>query len=353
MPLVSVNIKKNASVYSINISSGIAEKIIETYKDAGGFFIIDKNVANLYKEMLPINNVYIFDACERNKSLVSVEKMLLWLKDNGALRDSRLVAIGGGVTGDTSGFAAAVYMRGIKFIQIPTTLLAMVDSSIGGKTGVNFGGLKNSIGAFHQPSEVIIDTRFLETLTEHEFLNGLAEAVKISCIYGTDFFHFIKNEKLKILKRNQKVLESLIEQSCLLKAKIVERDEKEGGLRKLLNFGHTIAHAIEIDSKHRIAHGFAVAIGIVYESAFALENGYTDKKTFKQIKNIIECFGYPSSYSPEDEKIFTNALLQDKKTARDGISLAFAGSDLIGKIVDGVNPADLAEFIFKYKDGYK
>lgn len=348
MSVITVSIKRPHTTYDIKIGSGTAEQVVQSYAEAGCFFVIDSNVASLYKKILPKKRVFVFEASEENKNIQSVEKILTWLKDNGALRDAKLIALGGGITGDTAGFAAALYMRGIKLIQMPTTLLAMVDSSVGGKTGVNLGGIKNNIGAFHQPLEVIIDTDFIKTLSGSEFLNGFAETLKISCVYGGDFLSFLNDHMDDILNRDPRFIESVIEKSCELKAKIVERDEKESGLRKLLNFGHTVAHAIETDSNYEIHHGYAVAIGMVCESFYALENGYTDEKTFERIKDTVEDFGYNTSYSPKNKQVFFGAIAKDKKASFSGISLALAGPELMGRIVNDVNPKDLAETVFKY-----
>ncbi|MBQ3033474.1 MAG: 3-dehydroquinate synthase, partial [Deferribacterales bacterium] len=253
---------------------------------------------------------------------------------------------GGGITGDTAAFAAAVYMRGIKVVQMPTTLLSMVDSAVGGKTGVNFCGVKNNIGAFHQPSRVIIDTDFLKTLSDSEFLNGFAESLKIAAVADMDFFDYLKNNKEHIIKRDAAVMENVIYRSCALKAAIVEADEKESGKRKLLNFGHTIAHAIEADSHHKIHHGYAVAMGMMYETKYALQKGIADEKVFNEIKNILLSYGYPLEYNPESRNVFMNALAKDKKAAKSGISLALTGSGMVGKIIDGVTVEELGALFF-------
>lgn len=353
MKQIIVAIKRDDCSYPINIDYGSASAAIEAHAASGGFFVIDKNVAGIYKDIMPSQRVFIFEALEATKNIKSVEQMLMWLKDGGALRDSRLMAIGGGVTGDTAGFAAALYMRGIKLIQMPTTLLAMVDSSVGGKTGVNMGGIKNNIGAFHQPTQVVIDVEFLESLTDAQFLNGLAESIKIGCVYSKDFLKMINDNKDKILKRDRETLLAIVSNSCMLKAEVVALDEKESGLRKLLNFGHTVAHAIETDSDYSINHGYAVAMGMIYESIFALENGYTDKAAFNLIKDTLSNFGYPECYCPADEARFLSALGKDKKASKNGISLAVAGVCLEGKVIEGVEPKELCNLVFKYKDGYK
>lgn len=354
MSQISVAIKRDDCSYPINIGYGSAQSAIDAHAAAGGFFVVDKNVAEIYKDIITASQrVFIFEASESTKNIRSVEKILTWLNDGGALRDSSLMVIGGGVTGDTAGFAAALYMRGIKLIQMPTTLLAMVDSSVGGKTGVNMGSIKNNIGAFHQPSSVVIDVNFLESLSETQFLNGLAESIKIACVYRKDFLKMINDNKDKILKRDKQTLLEVVETSCALKAEIVELDEKESGLRKLLNFGHTVGHAIETDSYYSINHGYAVAIGMIYESLFALENRYTDRVTFDLIKDTVLNFGYPSSYCPVDKDRFLNALAKDKKALKGGVSLAIVGASLEGKIINGVDTKGLGRCVFQHKDGYK
>lgn len=345
MKCTTVNITSQKTKYKIYVGSGFIQNRIEDYANDNAFFIVDEKVASLYKNIIPSNSkrVFLFKANERNKTLLNVEKMLKFLKNNGALRDSTLVAIGGGITGDTAAFTASLYMRGIKLIQIPTTLLSMLDSSVGGKTGVNLQGIKNNIGTFYQPKEVLIDCYFLNSLTNKEYLNGFAEAVKIAAVQDKEFFSYIEENIKHILDRKKSVMEKLILKSCMLKAQVVEQDEKESGIRKLLNFGHTVAHGIESDSKYRVHHGYAVAMGMVYESQYALNNGYLDEETFNKIKNLLMKLKYPVTYTPKDKEKMLLAISKDKKAGKDGISMAVAGSNMQGVIINNVKPKEIID----------
>lgn len=348
MKCTIVNITSQKTKYKIYVGSGFIQNRIEDYANDNAFFIVDEKVASLYKNIIPSNSkrVFLFKANERNKTLLNVEKMLKFLKNNGALRDSTLVAIGGGITGDTAAFTASLYMRGIKLIQIPTTLLSMLDSSVGGKTGVNLQGIKNNIGTFYQPKEVLIDCYFLNSLTNKEYLNGFAEAVKIAAVQDKEFFSYIEENIKHILDRKKSVMEKLILKSCMLKAQVVEQDEKESGIRKLLNFGHTVAHGIESDSKYRVHHGYAVAMGMVYESQYALNNGYLDEETFNRIKNLLMKLKYPITYTPKDKEKMLLAISKDKKAGKDGISMAVAGSNMQGVIINNVKPKEIIDLFY-------
>ena len=300
MKSITVNILENKTNYNIFIGSDFIGDKLAKYEKDGAYFIIDSKVASLYKNIIPKERVFLFQAAEKNKTFLSLEKMLDFLRQHNALRDSTLVSVGGGITGDVAAFAASVYMRGIKLIQVPTTLLAMVDSSVGGKTAVNFKGIKNNIGSFYQPGMVLIDSNFLDSLTDKEYLNGLVESIKIAAIRDKEFFEYINANKSSILKRSKAIMEYIIAESCRLKAEIVEQDEKEAGIRKLLNFGHTAAHGIESDSNYKIHHGFAVALGMIYESKYALQNGYTDKETYEAVYGLLKSLKYPTHYEPKD-----------------------------------------------------
>lgn len=343
MELLNVNINVKNSSYKIQIGNEFVKEILDKYAKESAYFIVDKNIYDLYKDLFVGDKVFVFIASEKNKNLSSLDEILKFLSTNNALRDSILVSVGGGITGDTAAFAASIYMRGIKLVQVPTTLLSMVDSSVGGKTAVNFNDIKNNIGTFYQPSEVLIDTSFLKTLSNEEFLNGFAECIKIAATSDKNFFEYLKDHKDDVLNRNEEIMEKIITSSCSLKAKIVEVDEKEAGLRKILNFGHTVAHAIETDSNNIVSHGFAVAIGIKYEMDYALKNGYTDQETYNNIINILKLYGYPIEYKIKNIDIFSTAMSKDKKAGKKGISLAITGSNMEGAIIKNVNVKELID----------
>ncbi len=343
MKSITVNILENKTNYNIFIGSDFIRDKLAKYEKDGAYFIIDSKVASLYKNIIPKERVFLFQAAEKNKTFLSLEKMLDFLRQHNALRDSTLVSVGGGITGDVAAFAASVYMRGIKLIQVPTTLLAMVDSSVGGKTAVNFKGIKNNIGSFYQPDMVLIDSNFLDSLTDKEYLNGLVESIKIAAIRDKEFFEYINANKSSILKRSKAIMEYIIAESCRLKAEIVEQDEKEAGIRKLLNFGHTAAHGIESDSNYKIHHGFAVALGMIYESKYALQNGYTDKETYEAVYGLLKSLKYPTHYEPKDIDKMLEAVSKDKKAGKNGISVAFSGKNMQGIIINDIKPKELID----------
>ncbi len=242
------------------------------------FMVIDENVKkHLYQKILDNFSkgfakivVYILKPGESSKSYAELNRIYKSLIDNEFGRDTLILAIGGGVTGDLAGYAASTYMRGVQLVHVPTTLLADVDSSIGGKTGINFNKKKNMIGTFYQPQLVLIDTNFLRTLPDEEIISGLGEVLKYAFITSKDFYSFIFDNYDKMFIKNKQVLERVIYESVLYKSSIVTRDERESGIRKVLNFGHTFAHAYESESDFTIKHGEAVVAGII--SALFLSN---------------------------------------------------------------------------------
>src|SRR5207302_2400657 len=217
---------------------------------------------------------------ERYKRLTTIELLAEKLSRLGADRNVVLVAFGGGVVGDVAGLLASLYMRGVDVVQVPTTVLAQLDASVGGKTGVNLRAGKNLLGTFHQPRAVLIDPAVLATLPEREFHSGLYEALKCAVIGNPDLFHQFEQNKDKILKRDPASLERIITDSVHLKASVVSADERENGLRRVLNFGHTIGHALEAETGYRrLLHGEAVAWGMIAATNIALSVGRTDSVT--------------------------------------------------------------------------
>jgi 3-dehydroquinate synthase len=212
-------------------------------------------------------------------------------------RKSALVALGGGVIGDLTGFAAATFMRGVPFIQVPTTLLAMVDSSVGGKTGVNHAMGKNMIGAFYQPVKVLMDYSVLTSLPKEELLAGLAEVIKYGVICDEALFDYLVDNREKILALDSDAIGHIIRRSCEIKADVVSRDEREGGLRAILNFGHTLGHAIETAESYAMRHGYAVAIGMVYASRLAHTTGLCDATVPDRVERLIKSYGLPTDLS--------------------------------------------------------
>jgi 3-dehydroquinate synthase len=231
---------------------------------------------------------------EQYKNLDWANAIYTALLTNSFDRTSALVALGGGVVGDLTGFAAATFMRGVPFVQVPTTLLAMVDSSVGGKTGVNHPMGKNMIGAFYQPRKVVMDLGVLTTLPRAEFLSGMAEVIKYGVIRDAELFGYLGRNRDRILGLDPQALGHIVQRSCEIKADVVSSDEREGGLRAILNFGHTVGHALETAENYRMRHGEAVAIGMVYASRLAHRTGLCDASLPEQVEELIRSYGLPT-----------------------------------------------------------
>ncbi len=248
---------------------------------------------------------------EEYKSMETVEFILERLFDHRLDRKSTLIAFGGGVIGDITGFTASIFQRGIDFIQIPTTLLAQVDASVGGKTGINNRFGKNLVGAFHQPRAVYIDTAWLKTLPEREFAAGVAEIIKMAVMFDREFFQWLEEHDLK----NEKSLKEAIRKSVELKAKIVKEDEKEKGVRAVLNYGHTFAHVIENFSGYgSYLHGEAVSIGMVMANELAVLSGSFSKEEAKRVQEVLKRYGLPVEYRIESAERFYEHFFLDKKS---------------------------------------
>jgi len=254
---------------------------------------------------------------EQFKSLDWANSIFTALLINSFDRKSTLVALGGGVIGDLTGFAAATFMRGVNFIQVPTTLLAMVDSSVGGKTGVNHAMGKNMIGAFYQPRRVFMDLEALATLPREEFLSGIAEVIKYGVIRDAAFFDYLEKNREQILALDPSTLEHVVRRCCEIKAEVVGSDERESGLRAILNYGHTIGHAIETLENYAIRHGHAIAIGMVYAARLARASGLCDRADAERIERLIVSYGLPADLSSLKSKPtftqFMDTMQVDKK----------------------------------------
>lgn len=273
-----------------------------------------------------------FPAGEESKNLNTVAELASTLARSGFDRGDALIALGGGVTGDITGFLAAVYLRGIPFIQVPTTLLAQVDSSVGGKTGVDIPEGKNLVGAFYQPRCVYIDSRALVSLPQAELMNGLAEVIKYSVIQDRDFFEFLAGNRKPILALDLKALAAVIRRCCLLKAQVVEADERESDLRRILNFGHTIGHAVEAASGFSLAHGAAVAMGMVAAARLAVHESLFAQSECKRLRDLIAAYGLPTEIPDEiDRGRIREYLKSDKKVVAG--RLFFVLPTAIGKVI--------------------
>ena len=339
MKTVRVNAGKG---YDILIEKGLiadcASYIKKVKKAKKVCLISDTNVYKLYgktvidslaKNGFEVIN-YIFTAGEESKTTATVISMVEFMAENEMTREDLVVALGGGVCGDMAGFASAIYLRGIDFVQIPTSLLAQVDSSVGGKTAVDLPQGKNLCGAFHQPILVLIDPEVLKTLSFHFFSDGMAEAIKMGCIKSASLF-----EKIDRMNLNEE-LEDIIFECVSLKAGVVERDEKEHGERALLNFGHTAGHAIEkLHNFSGISHGEAVGVGMLLICDAAEKQGLTQKGTKQRIEAVLKKYNLPISV-PDSLQSIIGAMSADKK--RTGSAIKFI---LISEIGNGfINPVE-------------
>ena len=291
---------------------------------------------------------HVLEPGETSKSLAVTESMYDSLVELPADRETLVVAVGGGGVGDVAGFVAATYARGIRFVQVPTTLLAQVDSSVGGKVAVNHPRAKNLIGAFHQPAGVLVDTTTLESLPERDYRSGLAEVIKYGVILDADFFDHLEDNVAGLCDRNLDLLESVIARSCQLKAKIVEQDERETtGVRAVLNYGHTFAHAHEALAGYgELLHGEAVSIGMVQASRLAERLGRIDEDTTRRQVKLLEAVGLPvcAPKGPTIDELMARMRL-DKKTA--GGKLRFVLPTRMGhvELVDGVDEKYVREVL--------
>lgn len=305
---LSVNILRNEDLsYPIYIGRGVLKVLedeINRLSPTSLVVITDSNVYKLHwkffeGKLKKIGIPYyliVIPSGEKYKNRDTKEFIENRMLEDGIDRKGIVVALGGGVIGDIAGFVAATYHRGINFIQIPTTLLAMVDSSIGGKVAVDTPYGKNTIGAFHQPKAVIMDTTFLETLPEVQFKNGFVEILKHSLIKDREFYEFLVKNRVLIMHRDDIYMSEIIRRSCEIKKDVVEKDEKETGLRKILNFGHTVGHAIESFYNYRILHGLAVSVGIVVESLISFKLGILPEDEYKKVLELLRLFDLPVSF---------------------------------------------------------
>jgi 3-dehydroquinate synthase len=313
--------------YTVEIKPGILADIPVLLSRSEGkrrmFIITDANVTRHYGRTLEGRlsaagcEVTLFDvpAGERSKGALTVNRLYTKLFRGGIRRDSLVIALGGGVVGDLAGYLAATALRGVRLIQIPTSLLAQVDSSVGGKVGIDHPAGKNLIGAFHQPAAVYIDPDVLSTLPADEFRNGFAEVIKIAAALDAPFFSMIERNVSRIRKDNTDLNAKIVETAVALKASVVEKDERETGLRRVLNLGHTIGHALESSGGYALKHGHAVAMGMAAEARMSVELGLLSAQDCRRLTSLLEASGLPAA-PPEviNERAFLSAIALDKKS---------------------------------------
>ena len=302
-----------AASYEIFIGENILSGV-DKFVSGKALLITQKNILELCDENFPYEVALIPDG-ETAKNLREAEKLYTRAIEAGLDRKSVVIALGGGVVGDLAGFVAATFMRGVNLIQIPTTLLAQVDSSVGGKTAVNHALGKNLIGAFHQPRAVFIDLKFLKTLPEREIKSGLGEVVKYGVISDEKFFSYLEDNAEKILQRDLKTLEYVVRRSCGIKAAVVSSDEREAGLRRILNFGHMLAHAIEEQTAYKkYRHGEAVAVGMMAAAQIGCELGKTSAENVRRLENLLRRFDMQTTCAGLDADKLYAVTFRDKKT---------------------------------------
>lgn len=279
---------------------------------------------------------------EASKRMKVVERIITRMLDSGCDRSSTVIAFGGGVVGDLSGFVASIFKRGIRFVQVPTTLLAQVDASVGGKTGINHPLGKNLIGTFYQPDLVWMDLALLRTLPKREIVCGLGEIVKYAIIRDRALFDLLEQKLEEILALDIALLSQIVERCCQIKADVVARDEREGGLRMILNFGHTVGHALEAALGYKeIAHGEAVLLGMLAESRIALNAKLLEKDDFTRIEGLIGRFDLPRDQAAKQTEHLLKFMQQDKKTVDERLKFILPTS--IGEVMvaDDVKPASI------------
>ena len=283
--------------------------------------VTDSNVEGLYADELVKtlerdgykSAVYAFPAGEENKNMESILGICRACIENGLDRKSMILALGGGVVGDMAGFSAAIYMRGIDFVQIPTTLLSQSDSSVGGKTGIDFMDSKNILGAFHQPRLVYINVSTLRTLPEREFISGMGEVIKHGVIRDNAFYAFLKKNTAEVRSLDTDVLIKMAKRNCEIKAEVVEQDEKENGLRAILNFGHTIGHAVESSFNFKKTHGECVGLGMAAAAYISKERKMISEQELEDIESVLKEYGFEIRAEIDDPSRVYDFMQKDKK----------------------------------------
>jgi 3-dehydroquinate synthase len=340
--LRKIKVTPSSGTYNIYIGASAFEQVyllVPGLENKKILIICDENVFNLHGKNIRgvlssangTVNFYKVKPGEKSKSYRELNRIYSFLIDNNYGRDSVILVIGGGVTGDLGAFAASTYMRGIRLVNIPTTLLAAVDSSIGGKTGINFNKRKNMVGTFYQPEAVIIDTEFINTLPEKEITSGIGEIVKYAFLGDEKLYTFIDKNITRIFSKDSKAVDEIVYQSALIKAGVVSQDEKEGGIRKILNLGHTFAHAYESGLAFKITHGEAVTAGVISALLLSHKLGLissSDLKTYLQLPKKIKVSKRLKSFDTDNAY---SIMFSDKKNREGKIKLVLLSG--IGKLL--------------------
>ncbi|MGB5210253.1 MAG: 3-dehydroquinate synthase [Gammaproteobacteria bacterium] len=354
-PHTTLEVGLGARAYPIHIGSGIiaaAELIPSELADRDTLVVTNTTVAPLYLDTLTSSlrnrrlETLVLPDGEQYKTLETFARIIDRLAELAYHRDAVLIALGGGVIGDLSGFAAACYQRGIALVQIPTTLLAQVDAAVGGKTAVNHAAGKNLIGAFYQPQAVIADTATLATLPEREYLAGLAEVVKYGAGLDATFFAWLEDHTRALLERDPGTLTEAVLRCCSIKAEIVAEDEREAGRRALLNLGHTFAHAIETGTGYgQWLHGEAVAVGIIMAADLSTRLGRLQAADASRIRALVEAFGLPLAPPPMGAQAMRELMAMDKKVSGGRLRLVLFDGLGASSMDADTPPDELAEVL--------
>ncbi len=323
---VAMQVETGKGKYKIKFKDGF-EGLLSSIKELNNSYsklviISDENVASIYKEEVMkvlsgagLETFFIaFFAGEKSKNLANISSIYENLIDYKIDRDSLIIALGGGVVGDIAGFVAATYMRGIDYVQVPTTLLAQVDSSIGGKTGFNHSSKKNIVGAFYPPILVYSNINSLKTLDNRQFANGMAELIKHAIICDRDYLDFLYDNSEEIKDMDFELLSKAIKRSCEIKSEVVSKDEKEKGIRKILNFGHSVGHAIESLLNYDLLHGECVSLGMAFAAKLSLDLGGISKQEYEKIIEILLAYNLPVKIKIDAKAIYQE-LFYDKKSS--------------------------------------
>ena len=344
-------------VYDIVIESSFSKLVEELssfgIKERKLCIVTEDHVASYYLE--EIKNilegqcakleVYIFQEGEASKNLSTVDNLYQFLITHEFDRKDMLLALGGGVTGDLTGFAAATYLRGIDFVQIPTSLLAQVDSSIGGKTGVDYHAYKNMVGAFYMPKLVYINVSTVKTLSERQYHSGLGEVIKHGLIRDKAYFEWIRDNKEAIAEREDAALAYMIEGSCQIKRAVVEEDPKEHGVRATLNFGHTLGHSIEKLMNFSLTHGECVAIGSLLAADISCKRGYISEAENRDIKEVYKYFDFPVLPEELNAQDIVKETRHDKKMEHGRIKFILLAKVGEAKIYQDVTSEEMLEIL--------
>ncbi len=344
--LAQIDVSLPGRSYSILIGTGLLEELGKQVKEVTSPYcrkvviVSNKRVFELYKLKVLQSLTNQFDKVygflisdgERYKTLNTAERLFSFLIENKIERHDTIIALGGGVVGDLAGFTAATYLRGINYVQAPTSLLAQIDAAIGGKTAVNHPKGKNLIGAFHQPKLVVIDPETLVTLPKREMKSAMQEVIKYGVIADKELFYLVKQERLRVLAGDAELLAKIIFRCCSIKAGVVSRDEHEKGERRILNFGHTVGHALEaVTNYRRFKHGEAVGYGMIAAANIAKQINILTSKEAEEIENVVESYGILPKIKDLNVDLVLQAMQQDKKSLAG--QLIFVLPEQIGRVI--------------------